>query len=158
RSPTDTMHVMVDAKPNQPPLRFPTTAAIERLDSIFGFSPDAYSQDWDVELADGSRLTEFVSAYCSVALDDDERFTLMTLIVASAHDALEFHDMGEAEWRTVHDLLVADFSLHASTIYYWCCVDATCMDECFTLSPLIRVVWNDAMAGDAPMPTIPNCG
>ena len=149
---------MVDAKPHEPPVRHPTTAAIERLDSIFGFSPDAYSQDWDVELADGERLAEFVSTYSTVALDDDERFTLMTLIVASAHDALDFHEMGEAEWRPIHDLLIANFSLHACTIYYWCCVDATCMDECFTLSPLMRAAWNDAMADIDPVPAIPDGG
>lgn len=146
---------MVGAKPDEPPARHPTVAAMKRLDAIFGFSPDAYSQDWDVELADGTRLAEFVSTYANLTLDDDERFTLMTLIVASAHDALHFHDMGEAEWRPIHDLLVADFSLHASTIYYWCCVGATCVDECFTISPLMRAVWNDAMGDDAPMSGIP---
>lgn len=143
------------AKPNEPPTRHPTAAAIERLSAVFGFSLDAYSQDWDVELADGLRLQEFVSAYATLTMDDDERFTLMTLIVASAHDALDVHNMSESEWRPIHDLLTVDFSLHASTIYYWCCVDATCMDECFTLSPRMRAVWNDAMPEDAQMPTIP---
>ncbi|MCC9641630.1 hypothetical protein LOC71_05040 [Rhodopirellula sp. JC740] len=149
---------MVAFKPDEPPARYPTAAAIERLDAVFGFSPDTYSQDWHLELADGARLAEFVSTYANLAMDDDERFTLMTLIVASAHDALDFHDMGEAQWRPIHDLLVTDFSLHASTIYYWCCVDATCMDECFTLSSLMRSVWNDALADDARMPMLPNGG
>lgn len=149
---------MVGAKPEEPTVRHPTAAAIQRLDAIFGFSSNAYSQDWDIEFADGARLAEFVSTYSNLIMDDDERFALMTLIIASAHDALDFHNMGEAEWRTIHDLLVADFLLHASTIYYWCCVDATCMDECFTLSPLMRAVWNEAVPDKEQMSAIPSGG
>lgn len=129
--------------PPEPKDRFPTRDACNRLDAEFGFSPDAYMQDWEIELSDGKRLQEFLNAYSTLDLDDDERFALMALIVASAHDALDFHGMGPDQWQPIHDLLVAARQLHASTIYYWCCVDATCADECFTLSANMRDVWND---------------
>jgi len=124
--------------------RYPTTAAIERLNSILGFSPNSYSQDWDIELSDGTRLLEFVDLYESGCLGEDERFTLMTLIVASADDALNSHGLDAALWGRIHNLLVTDAEKHADTVHYWCCAAATCDDECFTLTPQMRDVWTTA--------------
>jgi hypothetical protein len=149
---------MVASLPDEPPDRLATGAAHLRLNAVFGFSPDAYSQDWDVELADGERLLEFVDAYSRLELSDDERFALMELIVASAHDALDFHGMSDGQWRLVHDLIVADSHLHACTIYYWCCVNASCQDECFTLTSRMRDAWNDAHDADDAMPPMPDVG
>ena len=114
-----------------------------KFDDVFGFSPDAYMQDWEIELADGQRLAEFIDAYYTLARDDDERFALMGLIVASSHDALDFYGLTSSQWQRVHDRLVADANLHASTIYFWCCTNATCDDKCFTLTSRMRRVWND---------------
>ena len=115
-------------------------------------------QDWEIEQSDGRRLMEFIDAYDTLVLDDDERFALMGLIVASSHDALDFYGLTNSQWRLVHDRLVADASLHASTIYYWCCVDATCDDECFTLTPRMRLVWNAAFGSREPIPETPGIG
>lgn len=141
--------------PPEPTMRFATESAKERLNRVFGFSPEAYSQDWEIELSNGQRLSEFLEAYDSLNLDDDERFALMGLIVASAHDALDFYGLTGSQWRLVHDRLVNDAALHASTIYYWCCVDATCDNECFTLTSRMRCVWNDAFGSKEPMPEVP---
>ena len=135
---------MADFRSASVPYRFATGAAISRLDAEFGFSPDQYSQDWEIEVADGRRLLEFVDAYSALSLDDDERFALMALIVASADDALEFHRLDGQLWNRVHDLLVADSPIHAHTIHYWCCPNAAGEDECFTLSPRMRDVWRAA--------------
>lgn len=124
--------------------RYPTAAAIERLDSILGFSPNNYSQDWDIELSDGTRLLEFVDLYDLGRLDEDERFTLMTLIVASADHALNSHGLDGELWDRIHNLLVKDAEIHADTVHYWCCAAATCDDECFTLTPRMRDVWTAA--------------
>ena len=129
-----------------------------RLNVILGFLHDPFEQDWEIERSDGTRLTEFVNVYTSNDLTEDEQFMLMGLIVASAHDALEFHGLTDEEWKSAHDLLVADSQLHASTIYYWCCPDATCPDECFTLTPLMRKVWRDAFPREPQFLTVENSG
>ena len=145
--------------PREPKDRFVTQNARQRLDDVFGFSPDAYMQDWEIELSDGQRLQEFVNAYDTLSLDEDERFALMALIVASAHDSLDFHGLTDSEWRVIHDRLVLDANIHASTIFYWCCVDATCDDECFTLTSRMRAVWNDAFDRmEQQMPVMPGSG
>jgi hypothetical protein len=135
---------MVDFRSATVPDRFSTADAHSRLDAEFGFSPDQYSQDWDIELADASRLQEFVDAYFALDLDEDERFTLMELIVASADDALHSHKLDAGLWGSIHNLLVSDSSIHACTIHSWCCANSTCEDEEFPLSPRIRAVWCEA--------------
>ncbi|QDV42049.1 hypothetical protein Enr13x_18920 [Stieleria neptunia] len=82
--------------PPEPKDRFVVPNARKWLDGVFGFSADAYMQDWEIELSDGQRLREFVEAYDTLSLNEDERFALMALIVASAHDALDFHGLRTA--------------------------------------------------------------
>ena len=112
-----------------------------KLESVFGFVATPYTQDWEHEHADGSRLAEFFAAYDSADLTDDERFALMALCISSAHDALDTGLLTDAIWQRIHDALVANRELHTYTILYWCCADATCDDEMFTLTPRMRDVW-----------------
>lgn len=124
--------------------RFTTAAAIKRLNSLLGLPADPYRQDWEIEVSDGARLPEFVDHYDQCPLNDDERFALMSLIVASAHDALDSQALDASLWDRIHNLLVRDADLHAYTIHYWCCSDASCDDECFTLTSRMRAVWRSA--------------
>lgn len=144
--------------PSEPPERFGTRDAVTRLNSILGFQHDPVEQDWEIERSDGTRLNDFLDVYRSNKLTEDEEFMLMGLIVASAHDALDFHSLTDKEWQAIHDLLVAKSQLHASTIYYWCCADATCVDECFTLTPLMRRVWQDAFPHEPAFPAVASSG
>ena len=101
--------------PTEPSDRFATRAAHDRLDGLFAFPHDPYRQDWEIELSDGSRLEEFFIAYESQELTEDERFALMALVVASAHDALDFHNLTDGQWQIVHELLVRDSHIHTFT-------------------------------------------
>ena len=130
--------------PMEPPVRYGTREAIDRLNKLLGFQYDCFEQDWEIERADAARLAEFVNIYRTETLNDDEQFTLMGLIIASSHDAFDFGHLTDELWRSIHHLLVTQSQLHASTIFDWCCVEATCSDECFTLTPLMRKVWVDA--------------
>jgi len=124
--------------------RFVVPAARERLNAHFGFMPDPRMQDWEIEFSDGARLREFIDSYITLDLDDDERFALMALIVASADDALDFDHALDDLWPQIHKLLVSDRDIHASTIHYWCCPDAASTDEQFLITPRIRAVWDVA--------------
>jgi hypothetical protein len=70
--------------------RYPTRAAIDALALKFGFSNTPQIQDWAWEAADSDRIDEFIAAYKSGQLNDDERFALMETIIQS------FEDLGEA--------------------------------------------------------------
>ena len=66
--------------------RFPTGAAIARLTADLGLAPAG--QDWELEAADARRVGEFLDRYDAGGLDDNERFALMSLIVASFDGSL----------------------------------------------------------------------
>ena len=135
---------MVDFRSASPTDRFVVPAARDRLNAQLGFTPDPRMQDWEIELSDGARLREFVDSYTTLDLNDDERFALMALIVASADDALDFDHPIDDLWPKIHELLIRDRDLHESTIHYWCCPDATSLEGQFLITPRIRSVWDAA--------------
>jgi hypothetical protein len=66
--------------------RYPTWAAIDALAARFGFVNEPGMQDWAWEVADPSRIDEFLAAYEDGDLSDDERFTLMDTMLQSFED------------------------------------------------------------------------
>lgn len=98
--------------------RYPTAAAIERLTAMLQLPPGG--QDWEIDVADAARVGEFLDIYERQPLDDDERFTLMELIVACYDDLLQ--DGGDADsqlWERLHRHLLGSFDLHGYTVQYW---------------------------------------
>lgn len=81
-----------------------------------------WMQDWPLEVADGTRLREFVDYYCRVDIDDDIRFAVMELVLASFDGACS--ESMTLEWPRIRDLLRQRPQLHAYTIYEWACWDA----------------------------------
>lgn len=69
-------------------VRYSTGRAIERICELLGLSTDPFMQDHDVELADSSRVAEFLQAYSDPRLNDDDRFFLMGLVIASLDSLL----------------------------------------------------------------------
>lgn len=98
--------------------RCPTRAAIDALALRFALPNTPEMQDWEYEVADPGRIDEFIAAYRSGQLDEDERFTLMETILAS-FDQLDGAGHSDPRWATVRGLLEANVMLHARTIWYW---------------------------------------
>ncbi|MCP5384447.1 MAG: hypothetical protein H6913_07510 [Altererythrobacter sp.] len=65
-------------------------------------------QDWEFEVADANRIDEFLSAYQSQELTDDERFTLMEMIIQS------FEDLGNLCRPTIDGSQRSIFSMRIS--------------------------------------------
>lgn len=117
--------------------RYPTRTAIDALALRFNFPNTHLMQDWEWEVADSDRIDEFMAAYQSEQLDDDERFTLMETIIQS------FEDLGEAlnadvRWQTVVDLLDVNIKLHAYTVWYWADPDEADPENYWTVTPSLR--------------------
>ncbi len=130
------------------PPRYETRVAIERVDRLLHLSNSEGEpqQDWELLVADPSRLAEFCNLYESGVLDAETQFALMRLIVAtldelSAEDTTETTNIGLAQ--RVERLLRQDFVLHLHTIHYWSLLDEADRDNVFTVTPLLRRVWND---------------
>lgn len=98
--------------------RFPTRAAIDALAERFTLPNTPDMQDWAWEVADPCRIDEFLAAYQSSELTDDERFTLMEIILQSFADASgSLSD--DTRWSLTLSLLDKNVALHIYSIWYW---------------------------------------
>ena len=70
------------------PNRWVTTAARRVLARRFDLRDDPFSQDWAWEVADPSRFGEFLDAYVSGSLDEDERFVLRRIPIAVLREGM----------------------------------------------------------------------
>ena len=98
-------------------------------------------QDWGWEVADVQRLDEFITAYQSGELDDDERFTLMEMILQS------FENLGDAtftdmRWDLLRDILDMNIQLHADTVWYWARPGTDDPEQQFAITPVVRPIWD----------------
>jgi hypothetical protein len=120
--------------------RWITPESQENLSSLLALPDDICGQDWDLECADAGRVEEFLDVYERHVLNDDDRFALMALIVASLDDYLFSGATGEALLQRVRQHLVADYSLHKATITYWSLPEESDNDNLFHITPLMREV------------------
>lgn len=120
--------------------RYPTAAAIEQLSLDLGL-PNV-GQDWEIEAADSHRVKEFLDYYDTQQLNDDERFTLMALIIASFDERLRTGQDDLLQDRIVARL-TAKFDVLNYLVQHWAMPDET--DEnlagnSFIFTPIARQV------------------
>lgn len=120
----------------EPPARYPTAEAMASLAKRFDLPNHSNMQDWEYEVADSERIDEFVAAYLSGELDDDERFTLMETILQSFEE-LETRE-SDPRWHSLLETIASNLDLHISTVYYWARLDADNPEEMFRISPSMR--------------------
>ena len=123
------------------PYRWTTTAARVSLARRFRLPYDDSMQDWEWEVADASRFGEFLEAYCSGSFDEDERFSLMEMLIQCVEDMDQPSIETTPQWRSVAALLTADHRLHASSVRYWSCLGDRALEDCFSVSGPMRDVW-----------------
>ena len=114
-------------------VRHPTAASIAKLARRFDLEDGLWMQDWEVQVADFSRVAEFLDAYDSAELDADDRFLLMEVIVASLDEGAHMGAQLENLWRSAERVLRGDPKLH--TLSYWSCGDDPDPEHQFARSP-----------------------
>jgi hypothetical protein len=91
--------------------RWPTTTARKALSRRFGIPLDQYSQDWEWEVADATRFDEFLAAYHDPSLSDDERVSLIEILIQCVENlCTERINVAEVEhlpaWKAVAAVFV----------------------------------------------------
>ena len=94
-------------------------------------------QDWEYQVADSGRLDEFLAAYESGELNDDERFTLMETILQC------FEDLGSSagfdpRWDRTLEIIDENFELHAHSVWYWSALENDDPEEQWLVTPFLR--------------------
>jgi hypothetical protein len=98
-------------------------------------------QDWEVEVATARRFNEFVDLYRSSALSEDEKFSLMEILVQCVeelHEDARDQSIAALAWGTLRQLLLQRPDLHMSTIKYWACESEADRSAQFAISQHMR--------------------
>jgi len=126
----------------EPTPRYQTQKARLFIIERFKWPHEQWMLDWPLEIRHHIDLAFCIQEYLKL-VDDDEKFLLMQGILY-ALDEVQGDDF-EPYSKKVSVLLKADFHLHKFTIYYWTLYrDPDMMDE-FTITPLMRDIWNSQM-------------
>ncbi|MDO6835241.1 hypothetical protein Q4596_06375 [Pseudoalteromonas carrageenovora] len=121
-------------------MRHPAREAIYKFNKLLNLHEDPLMQDWEVECADALRIEEFINCYRTSASTDDERFTLMALILGSFE---EYHGLETPKpevWEKIRYILSTESKLHEDHIEYYSCLETEVPEEWFPITPLIRAV------------------
>lgn len=120
--------------------KYVTREAIESLVKKLSLpKPGPFTQDWEYEVADDTRINEFLSCYESKILNEEEKFALMIVIIESLNDAIEKSDVSEPILRKAKELLLKNIAIHTNTILYWS-LEGEDLEDCFAITPFIRCV------------------
>ena len=119
--------------------RFSKKEAIDNLAARFGLPNEPGMQDWQWEVADNDRIDEFLAAYKSGELSDDERHTLMETIIQSfGWNEIEQPSL---RWQETLNLIEHNIELHIYTVCYWACLDCE-LEDAFEAAPSMRAILN----------------
>lgn len=118
----------------------PTTDARRALAARLSLPYSDSMQDWEWEIADSSRLAEFVAVYEREPLNAMEQFSLMEIIVQCAEDLAE-SPQGASAWSDVERLIYVRPDLHLATVRYWACLEADEPEQAFRVAPKMRELW-----------------
>lgn len=119
--------------------RFPTRKAIDSLANRFGLANRPDMQDWEREVADPQRVDEFVAAYKTSRLTDDERFTLMEIILQSFEERSPVL-ADDAVWRNVLSLIEQNIDVHIYSVWYWSC-EGVDLSDAWWVTPFMREIF-----------------
>lgn len=119
-------------------MRFPTRSAIDKFNEILGLVEDPYMQDWEIECTDPNRVEEFINCYHAHAITDEERFTLMALILGSFEEYHGLNIPNNRIWEKIKNILKKEKNLHREHIEYYRCIESDNEEEWFPVTSLIR--------------------
>lgn len=102
--------------------------------------PDEFSQDWEYEVSDSTRINEFLYAYENIELNTDEKFALMIVIISSFDDAVAEGQTEESTAKRIRFHLLQDIGIHMNTIRYWSMPDEDDLDNCFAVTAFMREI------------------
>jgi len=125
--------------------RCPTAAAMNALAKRLDLPPPPLEYDWELAVADSTRIDEFVTLYENGGLTDDERFTLMEVILNSVIHAVAENDTSILKsdiWQKILTLLEQNIEIHIYSVWYYSSVeyDDVDIEDSWCIAPFMRPI------------------
>ena len=120
--------------------RFSTRDAIDLLAATFGLPNEPWMQDWEIQVADPSRIDDFLAVYESESLSEDCRFSLMQILLQCFED-LPHRPESDPRWPRLIRCLRMDSGIHDSTIEYWTGIESEKLGDAWRVSKPLRNIF-----------------
>lgn len=125
---------------SEPLPRYETADAIQQLAILLNLSNEIWMQDWAYIVSKPEHIDSYLSLY-HLLDNDDQKFTLMMVLLQA------FEEQSNQSVRTqyeaeIRSLLLKDYSLHAYTIFHWCCFDNDDLSDCWEITPMMREIYD----------------
>lgn len=115
--------------------------AIDYLNKELSLPFTGVEQDWEIEMADSSRLEEFIIFYEKSHLNIEEKRALMSLIIASYDDMLNECE-NKSLWNRIAVCIVSEKQIFSDILSYWKLDNEEIEENLFNITPLIRGIEN----------------
>lgn len=114
--------------------------SIEKISNKLSLPFNGIEQDWDIEMANSKRITEFIKFYQqNKNLTTDEKFAVMAILLASYEDYLNENDLNiDDRWFKIKSLLSNNYIIFKELIDKWSLVNETIESDFFKITLLIR--------------------
>ncbi|MBI3728230.1 MAG: hypothetical protein HY254_07840 [Burkholderiales bacterium] len=120
--------------------RCPTSEAMHALAKQLDLPPTPLAYEWHYAVADPARIEDFVVAYENLSLSDDERFTLMEVILNSVIDAADTTILEGHVWENILILIENNIALHIYSVWYYSSAEQENIADAWCIAPGMRKI------------------
>lgn len=116
------------------------------LNNLLNLPAKGDEQDWDIELADPARLSEFLATFKAFHLTLSVKKAFLALIIASYDQLLQYDpDDDDFYWTSIKGLMSLEKHEHIALLKYWSLEDSLYNeDDVFSVTPRIRAYLSEA--------------
>ncbi len=93
--------------------------AIDRITKLLNLNIKDVRQDWELEIADLNRISEFIKYYLTELLNDEEKRALFALIISSLDDFLNDSGDGVRYKEDISTIMKNDHLILSDIFDYW---------------------------------------
>lgn len=110
-----------------------TKATMQEVAASLGIACEPWMQDWPIEVADGTRLEEFIDHYENEKRPE-HRLAIVEVLLVSLDDAFLRSQPSDGILARLANV----FRKHSELLGDWLCTDATSEGELFAITPWLR--------------------
>ena len=117
--------------------------AINKLTKDLNLKKDEITQDWEYEMADARRISEFLQYYKENQLSPSEKKLLIQLLLESFNDYMGEFNYNLKYLGELKCIVKNDFEIYKDILDYWACGEDD-LEDCFTITPFIREILRES--------------